>query len=25
LELTMLSDVVIDYEKEHYPIAQPRF
>jgi len=23
LELTMMSDVVIDYEKEHYPIVKP--
>ena len=23
VELTMMSDVVIDYEKEHYPIAKP--
>ena len=22
-ELTMMSDVVIDYEKEHYPIGKP--
>ena len=21
VELTMMSDIVIDYEKEHYPIA----
>ena len=23
VELTMMSDVVIDYEKEHYPIGKP--
>ena len=23
VELTMMSDVVIEYEKEHYPIAKP--
>ena len=23
IELTMMSDVVIEYEKEHYPIAKP--
>ena len=23
IELTMMSDVVIDYEKEHFPIATP--
>ena len=23
VELTMMSDVVIDYEKEHYPISKP--
>lgn len=23
VELTMMSDVVIDYEREHYPIAKP--
>ena len=23
VELTMMSDIVIDYEKEHYPIAKP--
>lgn len=23
IELTMISDVVIDYEKEHYPIGKP--
>ena len=23
IELTMMSDVVIDYEKEHFPIAKP--
>ena len=23
IELTMMSDVVIDYEKEHYPIGKP--
>ena len=23
LELTMMSDAVIDYEKEHYPIGKP--
>ena len=23
VELTMMSDVVIDYEKEHFPIAKP--
>lgn len=23
VELTMLSDVVIDYEKEHFPISKP--
>ena len=23
VELTMVSDVVIDYEKEHFPIAKP--
>jgi len=23
IELTMLSDVVIDYEKEHFPIGKP--
>ena len=23
VELTMMSDVVIDYEKEHYPICKP--
>ena len=22
-ELSVLSDIVIDYEKEHYPIAKP--
>lgn len=23
VELTMMSDIVIDYEKEHYPIVKP--
>ena len=23
IELTMMSDVVIDYEKEHFPISKP--
>ncbi len=23
IELTMMSDAVIDYEKEHYPIVKP--
>ena len=23
VELTMMSDIVIDYEKEHYPISKP--
>ena len=23
IELTMMSDIVIEYEKEHYPIAKP--
>ena len=23
VELTMMSDVVIDYEKEHFPINKP--
>ena len=23
VELTMMSDIVIEYEKEHYPIAKP--
>ena len=23
VELTMMSDIVIDYEKEHYPIGKP--
>ena len=23
VELTMMSDVVIDYEKEHYPVSKP--
>ena len=23
IELTMMSDIVIDYEKEHYPIGKP--
>lgn len=23
MELTMMSDIVIDYEKEHYPIGKP--
>ena len=23
VELTLMSDVVIDYEKEHYPIGKP--
>ena len=23
IELAMMSDVVIDYEKEHYPIGKP--
>ena len=23
VELTMMSDVVIDYKKEHYPIGKP--
>lgn len=23
VELTMMSDIVIEYEKEHYPIATP--
>ena len=23
IELTVMSDIVIDYEKEHYPIAKP--
>ena len=23
VELTMMSDVVIEYEKEHYPIGKP--
>ena len=23
IELTLMSDVVMDYEKEHYPIAKP--
>ena len=23
IELTMMSDIIIDYEKEHYPIGKP--
>ena len=23
VELTMMSDIIIDYEKEHYPIGKP--
>ena len=23
VELTMMSDIIIDYEKEHYPIGVP--